>query len=49
MIAGSTPGGLHFVGGPTDGYDASNWWRSEEGSQRYANEYLKLAFYLVNY
>jgi uncharacterized SAM-binding protein YcdF (DUF218 family) len=40
---------VRFVGGPTDGYDASNWWRSEEGSQRYANEYLKLAFYLVNY
>jgi uncharacterized SAM-binding protein YcdF (DUF218 family) len=40
---------LHFVAGPTDGYDASNWWRSEEGCQRYVNEYLKLAFYWANY
>ena len=40
---------LRFVGGPTDGYDTSNWWRSEDGCCRYANEYLKLAFYLVQY
>jgi uncharacterized SAM-binding protein YcdF (DUF218 family) len=40
---------LHFVGGPTEGCDASNWWRSEDGTRRYVNEFVKLPFYLVNY
>lgn len=40
---------LHFFGGPTDGYDTSNWWRSENGTQQYVNEFVKLPFYLVNY
>ncbi len=40
---------VHFVGGPTDGYDTSNWWRSEEGTRQYVNEFVKLPFYIVNY
>ena len=40
---------VHFVGGPTDGYDTSNWWRSETGTRQYMNEFVKLPFYLVTY
>lgn len=33
---------LHFVAVPTDGFDETNWWQSEQGFQCYANEYSKL-------
>lgn len=33
---------LCLVGAPTDGFDASNWWRSEAGLVTYLNEFLKL-------
>ena len=42
-------GQVHFVGGPTEGYDTTNWWRSEQGCRRYLDEYGKLAYYLVKY
>ena len=34
---------LSFIGAPTDGFDASNWWRFETGLIVYIDEYLKLA------
>jgi uncharacterized SAM-binding protein YcdF (DUF218 family) len=40
---------LHFVGSPTEGFDASNWWRSEAGFVAYTNEFIKLAAYWVAY
>jgi uncharacterized SAM-binding protein YcdF (DUF218 family) len=39
---GQRAGRLCFIGAPTDGFDASNWWRFEEGFKVYFNEYLKL-------
>jgi uncharacterized SAM-binding protein YcdF (DUF218 family) len=32
-----------FIGAPTDGFNASNWWRCEPGLLAYLTEYLKLA------
>jgi uncharacterized SAM-binding protein YcdF (DUF218 family) len=46
---GPHAGQVYFVGGPTEGYDTSNWWRSEQGFRRYLDEYAKLGFYLANY
>ena len=46
---GERAGQLHFFGGPTEGYDTSNWWRSEQGAKQYLNEYVKLPFYLINH
>jgi uncharacterized SAM-binding protein YcdF (DUF218 family) len=40
---------LHFVSVPTDYFDASNWWTSEEGVASYSKEFLKLPFYVVRY
>jgi uncharacterized SAM-binding protein YcdF (DUF218 family) len=34
---------IYFVAAPTDGFTADDWWRSEEGVETYATEYLKLA------
>jgi uncharacterized SAM-binding protein YcdF (DUF218 family) len=36
---------LHFVSAPTDYYNASNWWRTEESFVLYLQEYMKFAFY----
>lgn len=33
---------LRFIGAPTDGFNASNWWRFEMGFILYINEYVKL-------
>jgi uncharacterized SAM-binding protein YcdF (DUF218 family) len=38
---------LAFFAAPTDDFDASDWWRSETGFKRYADEYVKLLAYLV--
>jgi len=40
-------GNLCIVGAPTDGFDASNWWRDESGVVQYLNEFLKLARAIV--
>lgn len=40
---------LRFATIPTDGVDAARWWRTEDGVIIYANEFLKLAFYLLRY
>lgn len=37
-----------FIGAPTDGFDASTWWRCEPGLIAYFTEYLKLARTLVH-
>jgi uncharacterized SAM-binding protein YcdF (DUF218 family) len=34
---------LQYIGAPTDGFDASNWWQYETGVVNYLTEYLKLA------
>ncbi len=34
---------LRFVGAPTDDFDATNWWKFENGVVLYLNEFLKLA------
>jgi uncharacterized SAM-binding protein YcdF (DUF218 family) len=37
--------GVHFVGAPTEGFDATNWWKSEDGCSAYLSEFVKLAAY----
>jgi uncharacterized SAM-binding protein YcdF (DUF218 family) len=36
---------LTFIGAPSDGFDAADWWRSEDGLTAYLREYGKLAAY----
>jgi uncharacterized SAM-binding protein YcdF (DUF218 family) len=36
-----------YIGAPTDGFDATNWWHCEAGLISYLTEYLKLARTLV--
>jgi uncharacterized SAM-binding protein YcdF (DUF218 family) len=38
---------LSFLGTPSDYFDESNWWRTEEGTRAYVLEYAKLAYNLV--
>jgi uncharacterized SAM-binding protein YcdF (DUF218 family) len=38
---------LVFIGAPTDGYSACDWWHNERGMVAYLTEYLKLARTLV--
>jgi uncharacterized SAM-binding protein YcdF (DUF218 family) len=40
---------LDFIGAPTDGFDATNWWRSEAGFTAYVNEYVKFGAYWFRY
>ena len=40
---------LRFVAAPTDGYDATNWWRVEDGFMIYGTEFLKFGFYVFRY
>jgi uncharacterized SAM-binding protein YcdF (DUF218 family) len=44
-VLGDRAAQVHFVGAPTDGFDASNWWQTEDGFVCYANEYVKLLLY----
>ena len=48
-VLGAAADQLHFVGGPTEGFDTSNWWRSETGACTYMNEFVKLPYYFVKY
>lgn len=36
-----------FLGTPSDYFDESNWWRTEEGTRAYVLESVKLAYNLV--
>ncbi len=44
---GSDARRLVFIGAPTEGFDACDWWRSESGLISYLTEYLKLVRTLV--
>lgn len=48
-VLGDRARGLRMVGAPTDGFDATDWWRYEEGAVAYGTEYVKLAGYWVRY
>jgi uncharacterized SAM-binding protein YcdF (DUF218 family) len=48
-VVGGRATRLVFVSAPTDGYDGSNWWRTETGFIAYLNEFFKLAWYHVRY
>ena len=39
---GKNAGHVIYIGAPTDGFDAANWWHSEPGLISYLTEYLKL-------
>ncbi len=38
-----------FFASPTEQFDASNWWKNEEGLITCNNEYLKLIYYTFRY
>ncbi len=42
-------GQVSFVSAPTDIFPLDRWWHYEEGFTTIANEYAKLAFYIVRY
>ena len=42
-VLGARAGQLRFVAAPPEGYDATNWWRTEKGRVHYFREFIKLA------
>lgn len=40
---------LIFSGAPSSNYEASEWWKSEQGLIMVNNEYVKLMYYLIKY
>ena len=40
---------VYFVGAPTGHFDATNWWKTEEGFQAYATEYFKLIAHWLSF
>ncbi len=44
---GARAASLRFVAAPSHGFDASDWWQSEDGLVAYLNEYTKLVVYWV--
>jgi len=40
-------GEIVAVGSPHNGFDESNWWKTEKGLVTLNNEYLKLGYYLL--
>jgi uncharacterized SAM-binding protein YcdF (DUF218 family) len=49
QVLGERAAMVHFVAAPPDGFDESDWWRTEAGFAAYAMEYVKLVFYWLNY
>ncbi|OAI50956.1 hypothetical protein AYO44_05190 [Planctomycetaceae bacterium SCGC AG-212-F19] len=43
-ILGAQATRIHFVSAPTDDFDATNWWQSEQGINMCIHEYVKLAY-----
>jgi uncharacterized SAM-binding protein YcdF (DUF218 family) len=44
-VLGERMAQVHFIGAPTDRFNAADWWRQEEEFSCYASEYLKLVYY----
>jgi uncharacterized SAM-binding protein YcdF (DUF218 family) len=44
---GERAGAVRFVGAPSDGFGATDWWRTEQGLSTYGTEYVKLGFHLL--
>ncbi|MFK8115161.1 MAG: YdcF family protein [Rubripirellula sp.] len=40
---------VQFISAPTTAYNASNWWKHEDGFTYYLSELLKSCFYLIRY
>ena len=45
----ASPLTLQMTPAPYESFDATNWWRHEDGLITVNNEYIKLAYYLVTY
>lgn len=43
------PGQVRILGVPAEHYGADDWWRTKEGFEAYAFEYIKLAAYYLAY
>jgi uncharacterized SAM-binding protein YcdF (DUF218 family) len=48
-VLGERIPGVSFVAAPSDGFDATNWWRIEGGFRAYLTEYVKLIDYWLRY
>lgn len=48
-VLGERAGQVSFVAVPTDGFDATDWWKHEMGFVAYSNEIVKLVFYKICY
>jgi uncharacterized SAM-binding protein YcdF (DUF218 family) len=48
-VLGPSISQVHFVSARSDDFNASSWWRNEEGFVAYLSEYFKLSFYWVRY
>jgi uncharacterized SAM-binding protein YcdF (DUF218 family) len=47
QVLGADAARVRFVAAPTDGFDETNWWRSEQGVRCYLTEYVKLGLHLL--
>ena len=45
----ASPHTLQMTPAPYESFDATNWWRHEDGLITVNNEYIKLGYYLVTY
>ena len=45
----ASPHTLQMTPAPYESFDATNWWRHEDGLITVNNEYIKLGYYLFNY
>ena len=46
---GKSSNRVFFVGAPTDHFDATNWWKTEDGFLAYATEYFKLIAHWLSF
>lgn len=48
-VLGDEMSRVQIVSAPTDAYNASNWWKHEDGFTYYLSELLKSSFYFLRY
>jgi uncharacterized SAM-binding protein YcdF (DUF218 family) len=48
-VLGDRAARVRFLAAPAVGYSPENWWLSEEGTQAYLDELLKLGYYFLAY
>ena len=48
-VFGASPQTMQMTPAPYESFDATNWWRHEDGLITVNNEYIKLGYYFFNY